>query len=287
MVQKTPSTAGGGWFSPSWMAHLVHAYSKKWGSLLQSASTAGHICVAQRSRRLLEPRSHTEVTCGARPHCQHMMFTSFSGCCFGQSHHSLLPSMTYLLLHHCCRWLMHPRTQSTSRLSVCVDAMLLSLLLACTCLLQAFLGVIDMCRSDMYLHPHTRYYMRELRLMAYNQVGFTIYHIISESGLGGGASGFGRCVFGRAGCRVVVFLRRALPSAEGHPFTRTRASVQAHLGLRSTIRVWLVPSSPPPLLVLQLCCTVYYVRLARLLPRTLFMPPPTSVPPTLCELLGS
>lgn len=36
--------------------------------------------------------------------------------------------------------------------------------------LQAFLGVIDMCRSDMYLHPHTRYYMRELRLMAYNQV---------------------------------------------------------------------------------------------------------------------
>jgi hypothetical protein len=37
-------------------------------------------------------------------------------------------------------------------------------------LLQAFLGVIDMCRSDVYLHPHTRYYMRELRLMAYNQV---------------------------------------------------------------------------------------------------------------------
>lgn len=37
--------------------------------------------------------------------------------------------------------------------------------------LQAFLGVIDMCRSDMYLHPHTRYYMRELQLMAYNQVG--------------------------------------------------------------------------------------------------------------------
>jgi hypothetical protein len=35
---------------------------------------------------------------------------------------------------------------------------------------QAFLGVIDMCRSDMYLHPHTRYYMRELRLVAYNQV---------------------------------------------------------------------------------------------------------------------
>jgi 26S proteasome regulatory subunit N7 len=36
---------------------------------------------------------------------------------------------------------------------------------------QAFLGVIDICRSDMYLHPHTRYYMRELRLVAYNQVG--------------------------------------------------------------------------------------------------------------------
>lgn len=34
---------------------------------------------------------------------------------------------------------------------------------------KAFLGVIDMCRSDMYLHPHTRYYMRELRLVAYNQ----------------------------------------------------------------------------------------------------------------------
>lgn len=34
---------------------------------------------------------------------------------------------------------------------------------------RAFLGVIDICRSDMYLHPHTRYYMRELRLVAYNQ----------------------------------------------------------------------------------------------------------------------
>lgn len=40
----------------------------------------------------------------------------------------------------------------------------------CAALLQAFLGVIDMCRSDVYLQPHTRYYMRELRLMAYNQV---------------------------------------------------------------------------------------------------------------------
>lgn len=36
--------------------------------------------------------------------------------------------------------------------------------------MQAFLGVIDICRSDMYLHAHVRYYMRELRLVAYNQV---------------------------------------------------------------------------------------------------------------------
>lgn len=45
--------------------------------------------------------------------------------------------------------------------------------------MQAFLGVIDMCRSDMYLHPHTRYYMRELRLVAYNQVCH--HHVVLHS----------------------------------------------------------------------------------------------------------
>jgi hypothetical protein len=37
-------------------------------------------------------------------------------------------------------------------------------------LLQSLLGVIDIIRGDMYTHPHVRYYMREVRLVAYNQV---------------------------------------------------------------------------------------------------------------------
>jgi 26S proteasome regulatory subunit N7 len=36
-------------------------------------------------------------------------------------------------------------------------------------LLQSLLGVIDIIRGDMYTHPHVRYYMREVRLVAYNQ----------------------------------------------------------------------------------------------------------------------
>eukprot|EP00882_Tetradesmus_deserticola_P026493 GHRQ01029237.1.p1 GENE.GHRQ01029237.1~~GHRQ01029237.1.p1 ORF type:complete len:370 (+),score=129.11 GHRQ01029237.1:250-1359(+) len=35
---------------------------------------------------------------------------------------------------------------------------------------RALLGVIDVIRGDMYTHPHVRYYMREVRLVAYNQV---------------------------------------------------------------------------------------------------------------------
>eukprot|EP00879_Flechtneria_rotunda_P004844 GHRR01005117.1.p1 GENE.GHRR01005117.1~~GHRR01005117.1.p1 ORF type:complete len:388 (+),score=142.07 GHRR01005117.1:202-1365(+) len=34
---------------------------------------------------------------------------------------------------------------------------------------RSFLGVVDIIRADMYLHPHVRHYMRELRLVAYNQ----------------------------------------------------------------------------------------------------------------------
>jgi hypothetical protein len=30
----------------------------------------------------------------------------------------------------------------------------------------------------MYLHPHTRYYMRELRLVAYNQVGAGVWRFL-------------------------------------------------------------------------------------------------------------
>jgi hypothetical protein len=52
--------------------------------------------------------------------------------------------------------------------------LLLLLLLLCLLLdlllLQSLLGVIDIIRSDMYTHPHVRYYMREVRLVAYNQV---------------------------------------------------------------------------------------------------------------------
>lgn len=35
---------------------------------------------------------------------------------------------------------------------------------------QAFVDVIDLVRSDLYLHRHSRYYMREVRLKAYTQV---------------------------------------------------------------------------------------------------------------------
>ena len=35
---------------------------------------------------------------------------------------------------------------------------------------QAFSGLTDAVRSDMYLHPHFRYYMREVRAVAYAQV---------------------------------------------------------------------------------------------------------------------
>lgn len=34
---------------------------------------------------------------------------------------------------------------------------------------KSFLGVVDIIRADMYTHPHVRYYMREVRLAAYNQ----------------------------------------------------------------------------------------------------------------------
>lgn len=43
-------------------------------------------------------------------------------------------------------------------------------LVACPAASQSLLGVIDIIRSDMYTHPHVRYYMREVRLVAYNQV---------------------------------------------------------------------------------------------------------------------
>jgi hypothetical protein len=36
--------------------------------------------------------------------------------------------------------------------------------------MQSFLDVIDIIKTDMYLHAHMRYYMREVRLVAYNQV---------------------------------------------------------------------------------------------------------------------
>ena len=40
----------------------------------------------------------------------------------------------------------------------------------CPATLQAFSGLTDAVRSDMYLHPHFRYYMREVRAVAYAQV---------------------------------------------------------------------------------------------------------------------
>eukprot|EP00775_Hariotina_reticulata_P003395 gene3395-3669_t len=34
---------------------------------------------------------------------------------------------------------------------------------------RSFLGVVDIINTDMYLHDHVRFYMREVRLVAYNQ----------------------------------------------------------------------------------------------------------------------
>ncbi len=36
---------------------------------------------------------------------------------------------------------------------------------------QAFAGIADQTREDVYLHPHVRYYVREVRVVAYSQVG--------------------------------------------------------------------------------------------------------------------
>ena len=38
------------------------------------------------------------------------------------------------------------------------------------CLLQAFADVITRISSDRYLQPHIRYYVREVRVVAYSQV---------------------------------------------------------------------------------------------------------------------
>jgi len=72
-------------------------------------------------------------------------------------------------------------SSSTLPLPAGLQRQYLQLITLCGCpsAVQAFLGVIDICRSDMYLHPHTRYYMRELRLVAYNQVWH--FHVVSYS----------------------------------------------------------------------------------------------------------
>ena len=36
---------------------------------------------------------------------------------------------------------------------------------------QAFVEVIEQMKGDMFLAPHIRYYMREMRVVAYSQVG--------------------------------------------------------------------------------------------------------------------
>ena len=38
------------------------------------------------------------------------------------------------------------------------------------CILQAFVDVVDQMRADPYLSPHIKYYMREMRVVAYAQV---------------------------------------------------------------------------------------------------------------------
>lgn len=49
---------------------------------------------------------------------------------------------------------------------------ILMLLCPASCaVLQAFVDVIDQMKADMYLAPHIRYYMREIRVVAYSQVG--------------------------------------------------------------------------------------------------------------------
>lgn len=35
---------------------------------------------------------------------------------------------------------------------------------------QAFAAIADQTREDVYVHPHVRYYVREVRVVAYSQV---------------------------------------------------------------------------------------------------------------------
>ena len=42
--------------------------------------------------------------------------------------------------------------------------------------LQAFVEVVDQMRADPYLSPHIKYYMREMRVVAYAQVRGAVRH---------------------------------------------------------------------------------------------------------------
>lgn len=42
--------------------------------------------------------------------------------------------------------------------------------------MQAFAGIADSTRDDVYLHPHVRYYVREVRVVAYSQVRAICIH---------------------------------------------------------------------------------------------------------------
>ena len=82
---------------------------------------------------------------------------------------------------------------------------------------QAFVGLMDLVRSDMYLAPHLRWYMREARLVAYSQflesyksvtldsmaVAFDVGpHFLDQvCVLGGGERGHGLGVASPCGCK--------------------------------------------------------------------------------------
>jgi hypothetical protein len=47
---------------------------------------------------------------------------------------------------------------------------------------QAFAGIADQVREDVYAHQHLRYYVREVRVLAYSQVRRTpeLHHSVAD-----------------------------------------------------------------------------------------------------------
>lgn len=45
------------------------------------------------------------------------------------------------------------------------------------CAMQAFAAIAEQVREDIYAHQHLRYYVREVRVLAYSQVSHVLFSI--------------------------------------------------------------------------------------------------------------